>query len=286
MHNPSGFTRFASFEIDGAASYGTVEDAGIRRVPPALQQKLPSLRDAIAENALALVTSSSGELVPFAACRLLPPIPDPRKIICIGRNYAAHAAESGQKPPAHPSFFTKFTDTLVAHGGAVTLPRLSPQFDFEGELAVVIGRGGRHIATGDALRHVAGYSCFMDGSVRDMQFQHSLAAGKNFPATAGFGPWLAVPDHEADPAGLHVRTRLNGVEVQSAGVDEMIFSVADLIAFVSGITPLAPGDILATGTPEGVGFARQPPLWLQEGDTVEVDCGPVGCLRLTVSPEA
>jgi 2-keto-4-pentenoate hydratase/2-oxohepta-3-ene-1,7-dioic acid hydratase in catechol pathway len=215
----------------------------------------------------------------------LPPVPDPDKIICFGLNYQAHVSEGGGDAPQFPSLFTRLTNTLVAHEGALVLPKLSEQLDYECELALVIGKAGRHIPRSDAMSYVAGYTCFNDASVRDYQFQHSLPAGKNFHATGGFGPWLVTYDEIPDPAGLQLRTRINGAEVQHGNTKDLIFDVPELISYVSGFTPLVPGDVISTGTPEGVGFVREPPLWLKPGDIVEIEIDRIGVLRNTVVAE-
>src|SRR5207302_9208048 len=211
--------------------------------------------------------------------------PRPDKIVCIGLHYRAHAAEAGLKVPEHPSLFLRLANTLVPHGGEMIRPKASADMDYEGELAVVIGRGGRHIAAADALAHVAGYSCFNDGSLRDFQFKHSVAVGKNFIATGGFGPWLVTGDEIPDPAALTLTTRLNGVEVQRGTTADMIFDVPTIIAYVSGFTRLEPGDVISTGTPPGVGLARKPPLWLKPGDVVEVEISKIGVLRNAIVAE-
>jgi 2-keto-4-pentenoate hydratase/2-oxohepta-3-ene-1,7-dioic acid hydratase in catechol pathway len=164
-------------------------------------------------------------------------------------------------------------------------PILSGDFDYEGELAIIIGKGGHHIAKTDALTHVFGYACFNDGSLRDYQFKHSLAVGKNFPSTGGFGPWIATSDTIPDPSKLTLTTRVNGAQVQHKGIDDMIFDVPSIISYVSSWTALVPGDVIATGTPEGVGFARKPPLWLKAGDTVEVEISGIGVLRNPIIAE-
>ena len=216
---------------------------------------------------------------------LLPPIPHPDKIICIGLNYAAHAAEAELKIPQYPLVFMRLNSTLVGHDGALVRPKLSIELDYEGELAVIIGKGGRHIAKGQALDHVAGYACFNDASVRDFQIKHSFSVGKNFPSTGGFGPWLMPRRESPNPSGLTVVTRINGVEVQRGATSDMIVDVSSLISYVSGFTTLAPGDVIATGTPAGVGFGRKPQRWLKPGDTVEVDIAGVGLLRNAVVDE-
>jgi 2-keto-4-pentenoate hydratase/2-oxohepta-3-ene-1,7-dioic acid hydratase in catechol pathway len=278
--------KFASINTIAGPSYGVVTPVGVAPVSEAWRQRFPTLRDAIAANALDGVAAAGQEIVAFDEADFLPLIPNPGKVICVGKNYAAHAAESGHKPAAVPSLFARFTDTLVGHGHSLVKPVLSSSFDFEGELAVIIGRGGRHIPEAEALDHIIGYTCFQDGSLRDFQFDHSLLAGKNFASTGGLGPVLTTADEVGDPQKLEVVTRLNGETVQHGYTRDMIFSCAWLIAYISGFIDLVPGDVIATGTPEGVGFARQPPLWLNEGDTVEVEVPGVGLLRNSVVSEA
>lgn len=277
--------RLVSFRTADGPAWGKATDDGIVPAPKALLARLPTLRAAIAADALGEIAACREPAIPFDAVVLLPPIPDPEKIVCIGKNYSAHAAESGDRPPERPSLFIRLANTLVPHGGALVRPKLSADFDYEGELAIVIGRGGRHIAARDALAHVAGYACFNDGSVRDYQFKHSLAAGKNFFATGGFGPWLTTADAVPDPLALTIETRLNGAVMQHASTAGMVFGPAEIIAYISAFTPLAPGDVIATGTPEGVAFARMPPPWLAPGDVVEVEISGVGLLRNTVAAE-
>jgi 2-keto-4-pentenoate hydratase/2-oxohepta-3-ene-1,7-dioic acid hydratase in catechol pathway len=222
---------------------------------------------------------------PLAAVALLAPIPDPDKIVCIGLNYRAHVSEGGGKTAEFPSLFTRFTDTLVGHGGAIIRPLVSSELDYECELALVIGKPGRHIRRADAMSHVAGYSCFNDASVRDYQVSHSLPAGKNFFATGGFGPWIVTSDEISEPGKLGLRTVLNGVEVQHGNTADLIFDIPAIISYVSGFTPLAPGDIISTGTPEGVGFLRKPPIWLKPGDVIEIEVEKIGTLRNPVVAE-
>ena len=211
-------------------------------------------------------------------------IPNPLKILCAGVNYRSHAAEVGRELPKQPSMFIRFSDTLVGHGDVMIRPTLSGNFDFEGELAMVVGKGGRHIPIETALDHIAGYTIFVDGSVRDYQ-KLSVTSGKNFPATAPLGPWLVTSDEIPDPGRLTLMTRLNGREVQRSGTDLLIYSVPQIVAFCSDFTPLSPGDIIATGTPEGVGHSRTPPLWMKAGDEVEVEISGIGVLRNRVEKE-
>lgn len=215
----------------------------------------------------------------------LPPIDATSKIICLGLNYRDHANEGGEIPPETPALFTKFADALVGHESGIVRPAASDSFDYEGEIAVVIGRGGRHIAAADALDHVFGYSIFLDGSVRDYQ-RHSISAGKNFWHSGAIGPWIVTADEIADPSALTLQTHLNGALVQRATAGLMIHDIPSTIAYVSRWTPLLPGDIIATGTPAGVGAARTPPLWMREGDRVEVSVSAIGSLRNHVIAEA
>jgi len=217
---------------------------------------------------------------------LLPVIPNPAKILCVGHNYESHRQETGRAKVDNPSIFTRFADTLIADGQPILRPAVSTNLDFEGELAIVIGRGGRAIAEADALSHVAGYACFNDASVRDWQWHTTqFTPGKNFPGTGAFGPRLVTPEEVGDLADVHVVTRLNGEIVQDQPIGDMIFPLAKIIAYISAFTPLLPGDVIATGTPGGVGAKRQPPLWMKDGDRVEVDIGPVGTLTNHVMDE-
>jgi 2-keto-4-pentenoate hydratase/2-oxohepta-3-ene-1,7-dioic acid hydratase in catechol pathway len=278
--------KLVSFSLSGRRSYGIVVGDGILDLGRRLGQRYPTLRAAIAGGVLGEAAAANGAPdVALSQVALLPPIPDPDKIICAGLNYRAHAAEAGVPPPENPPIFLRLLDTLVGHEGAMIRPRISGDFDYEGELALVIGEPGRHIAKADALRHVFGYTCFNDGSVRDIQFKHSIAAGKNFHATGGFGPWIVTADEIPDPTRLRLVTRLNGREVQRTGIDDLIFDIPTLIAYCSQWTPLVPGDVISTGTPSGVGFARKPPLWMKPADIVEVEISGIGILRNRIAAE-
>ncbi|MFM9885624.1 MAG: fumarylacetoacetate hydrolase family protein [Burkholderiales bacterium] len=278
--------KLISFTTAGRTGYGVVQGDKVWDLSRRFSAS-PSLRRAIADGVLAKsdLTQGPSDLT-IGQVSLLPPIPDPDKMICIGLNYRAHAAEGGFKVPEYPSLFSRLNNTLVASGAPMIRPTVSSDFDYEGELAIIIGKGGRHIAAKDALSHVFGYSCFNDGSIRDYQFKHSLTAGKNFVSTGGFGPWIATADEIPDPSKMTLITRLNGKEVQHKGIDDMIFDVPAIIAYVSSWTPLVPGDVIATGTPEGVGFARKPPLWMKAGDVIEIDISGIGVLRNPIVDEA
>jgi 2-keto-4-pentenoate hydratase/2-oxohepta-3-ene-1,7-dioic acid hydratase in catechol pathway len=214
----------------------------------------------------------------------LPVISNPKKILCIGINYKSHAAESGHAAPTLPNIFTRFVDTLTAHEGEQMKPKASNTYDFEGELAVIIGKGGRAIDPKDALSHVAGYTCFCDGSARDF-LKYSLIASKNFPKTGPLGPWMVTADEIPDPHKLTLTTRLNGQEMQKSGTDVLIHDVPAIIAFCSTFTELSPGDVIATGTPEGIGGKRNPPVWMKAGDLLEVEISNIGTLRSHIVDE-
>jgi 2-keto-4-pentenoate hydratase/2-oxohepta-3-ene-1,7-dioic acid hydratase in catechol pathway len=277
--------KLASYIADGQPAFGVV--VGDRVVTMNGRTPYASLRHALAADALdELRRAAEGEHGDsrLAEVRFLPPIPDPEKIFCAGINYRSHAAETGRDIPNAPSIFLRLANTLVGHEGEMIRPAVSECFDFEGELAVVIGRAGRHIKPEHALAHVAGYTCFVDGSVRDYQ-KISLTSGKNFPATGPFGPWIVTTDELPDPARLTLTTRLNGEQVQHSGTDLLIHSVQAIIAFCSAFTALGPGDVIATGTPEGVGHRRNPPLWLKAGDVLEVEISGIGTLRTRIVDE-
>ncbi len=279
--------RLVSFRHANTDRIGAVVDGGIVDLTARTAARWPSLRAAIADRgvpALAEAARDGKPDLPLDAVELLPVIPDPGKILCVGINYASHAGEVGRALPSHPSVFSRFASTLVAPGGAMVRPRASRDFDYEGELALVIGERCRHVPRERALSVVAGYTCFIDGSVRDFQ-KHSVTAGKNFPGTGPLGPWLVTADAVPDPQKLELTTRLNGTVVQHDTTDHMIFDVATIIAYLSTVTWLEPGDVIATGTPDGVGLGRRPPLWMKAGDRLEVEISTIGTLGIHVVDE-
>ena len=218
----------------------------------------------------------------------LPPVPRPGKIICVGLNYADHSAESGFKQPDYPTLFARFSSSLIGHKAPIIRPNLSDQLDYEGEVATVIGRTGRHIPKSKALDHVAAYSVFNEASVRDYQFKApQWTVGKNFDDTGAFGPFVVTAD-ELPPgaSGLKIETRLNGETVQSSNTSHMVFDVASLIAIISEAITLEAGDVIVTGTPAGVGVARKPPLFMKPGDTCEVEVEGIGLLVNSIAQEA
>jgi 2-keto-4-pentenoate hydratase/2-oxohepta-3-ene-1,7-dioic acid hydratase in catechol pathway len=277
--------KLLSFIADGIPLFGALKDDGVVTMNERLG--FSTLRDALTADATKEMNSIVDKVAPdrkVADIKFLPPIPWPDKILCTGVNYRAHAAEGGREIPKKPSIFLRLPNTLVGHHGEITRPAISRQLDYEGELAVIIGSSGRHISEERALNYVAGYTCFLDGSVRDYQ-QFSVTSGKNFPNTGPLGPWIVTPDEVPDASSLLLTTRLNGAEVQCASTDLLVHSIQKIIAFCSDFTELVPGDVIATGTPEGVGRSRTPPLWMKAGDVVEVDISSVGCLRATVVNE-
>jgi 2-keto-4-pentenoate hydratase/2-oxohepta-3-ene-1,7-dioic acid hydratase in catechol pathway len=277
--------KLLSFVADGKDCFGAVSGDGVVTLNGKVGQ--PTLRAALAAGAIEAMRKAVKEAGPdrkLGDIKFLPVIPNPNKILCAGINYRSHAAETGRELPRQPSMFVRFTDTLVGHDGELIKPKISDNFDFEGELAVVIGKGGRHIKPEHALDHVAGYTCFVDGSVRDYQ-KFSVTSGKNFPGTGPLGPWLVTTDEIPDPGKLTLSTRLNGKEVQHSPTDLLIYSVPHIIAFCSDFTALSPGDVIATGTPEGVGMRRTPPLWMKAGDVLEVEITGIGTLRSRVVDE-
>jgi len=277
--------KLISFRHDGRDSYGIVTGDGIVDAGRRLAPERPSLRTALVAHDQLRDLAAEPADVALAEIDYLQPIPDPGRITCVGLNYRKHIEEVGAATPTHPSLFARFPHCQVAHGQAMVRPRVSTRYDFEGELAFVIGTPGRHIARERALAHVAGYACFNDGSLRDFQRDGSILAGKNFWHSGAFGPWLVTADEIADPAALTLVTRLNGEEMQRSPIGDLLFDVADLIAYISQIWPLQVGDVISTGTPSGVGLGRDPQIWMQSGDRIEVEIDGIGTLANTIVDE-
>lgn len=279
--------KFASFTRGGSAGYGLVTGAGIVDLGTRFPQEA-TLRAFIAgglERAAAFADAPADHALCEVA--LAPVIPDPDKIVCIGLNYHDHVQETGRTVTPHPVLFARYPGSQVGDGAALVKPLESDEFDYEGEVAVIIGKGGRRISQADALAHVAGYACYNDGSVRDWQRHTSqFMAGKTFAATGGFGPWMVSADEIPDPTTLTLLTRLNGVEVQRTSVGLMITPIPALISYISTILPLLPGDVIVSGTPGGVGARRTPKLFMKDGDVVEVEVSGIGVLRNPVVAEA
>ena len=280
--------KIASFKAGSVASYGIVTDAGIIDAGRRLKN-YPTLKSLLAGGSLDELRKLAGERADHAvaAVEMLPTVPDPDKIFCIGVNYATHLAESGHPTPPHPMVFTRFANSQVGAGQPMMRPLESERFDYEGEMAVIIGKAGRRISREASLSHVAGYACYNDGSIRDWQRHTSqFTPGKNFVATGGFGPWMVTTDEMPDISRQTIATRLNGVEVQAAPISDLVFDVPALIAYCSSFTELVPGDVIVTGTPTGAGARFDPPRWLKPGDLVEVESSRIGVLRNVVAVEA
>ena len=278
--------KLLSFTINQRDTFGILE--GDQIIDIGARMPTTSLLHLIQEGLIQQVQDQVGSKEADYALtdiKFLKPLRDEGRFICVGRNYKGHLAEANMKLPDFPSMFIRLGSSVVAHQSSLVLPKVSQQFDFEGELALVIGKAGRHISRQDAFKYIIGYSIFMDGSIRDFQFGHSLTAGKNFQSTGSFGPYLVTADEVGDPSQLDLRTRLNGEEVQHTITDDLIFDIPYLIEYISSYTTLMPGDIIATGTPEGVGFARTPPLWMKEGDILEVEISTIGKLQNIVIAE-
>jgi len=279
--------KLASFETDNRATYGILAGDTLREPDDAFLATYPDLRSAIAAGKLdELQRGRTGASHAVDAVRFLPLIPAPDKILCVGVNYRPHIEEMGRDVPDYPVVFVRFPGSQVGHGQAVIRPVASEKFDFEGELAIVIGKSARHVKRADGLDYIAGYCCFMDGSVRDWQ-KHTMqfTPGKNFAKSGSMGPWLVTRDEIPDPKSLALTTRVNGVLMQEGQVADLIFDIPALIEYCSTFTELLPGDVIATGTPGGVGAARTPPLWLRAGDSIEVNIPGVGLLVNSVADE-
>lgn len=277
--------KLASYTFQNARHYGVVSEGRVYRLGSRIAEFL-ELRAAMPALLPDLPNLSALPSTPLEQIELLPPVPEPEKIICIGLNYRDHAREAGVEIPKYPVFFSKYRNALNGPNAAIVLPRVSQQVDFEAELAVVIGRRGRHIAENEAMDHVAGYMALDDVSARDYQFRGpQWLPGKTFDTFAPCGPFLVTADEIADPHALGIRLRLNGELMQDSNTRELIFGIPQLIAYISDIVTLAPGDIISTGTPPGVGYARKPPVYLKAGDVVEVEIDQVGSIRNPVVAE-
>lgn len=280
--------RLASVLRDGCATYGIVSGDRLLDLGALIGSQYPDLRALLAAGPQLL-----GQLrdrtadVPLSSVTFLPVIPNPDKIFCVGLNYRSHVEETGRTESEKPAIFIRFAASQVGHAQPMICPKVSSQFDYEGELAIVIGKRGHYIPRERALDYIAGYSCYNDGSLRDWQrHTHQWTPGKNFPGTGAFGPWLVTADEIPDPTKMSLATRLNGQTVQSATLDLLIFSIPEIIEYVSSWSELIPGDVIVTGTPGGVGFKRNPPLFMKPGDTVEVEISGIGTLVNPIAAES
>jgi acylpyruvate hydrolase len=286
--------RLVAFEQAGSARLGVVENNNVVDLSVAAPDLPRDLMGYIALGSrAATAVADAAQRAPASARRpleglkFLAPIARPPKIVCLGLNYVDHAAEGGHAKPEYPSFFLRVATSLVAHNAPILRPRVSDKLDYEAELAVIIGKTARHVKRADALSYVAGYSCFNDGTLRDYQRKTSQwTIGKNFDATGGFGPWFVTPEEvPAGAIGLAIRSKLNGQVMQNANTRDMIFPVDETIELLSDVLTLEPGDVIAMGTPSGVGYARKPPVWMKAGDVIEIEIEGVGTLRNPIVDE-
>lgn len=281
--------KLLSFSRNGRPSYGAVSGRGIVDLGARFSRRWSSLSAALRDDALDELGNAAAGLgpdFPAGEVRFLPPILDPGRILCIGLNYRSHIEETGRKMPAYPTIFVRFPDSHVGHRESMIRPSASEEFDFEGELAFIVGRGGRHVPAARALDRIAGYSCYNDGSVRDFQ-RHTtqFTPGKNFWHSGAFGPWMVTADEIPDPAALRLETRLNGRVMQRAPTSDLLFDIPCLVEYLSRVFPLRPGDVVSTGTTGGVGKARNPPVFLKGGDRIEVEISGVGVLSNPIEDE-
>lgn len=273
---------------DATPRLGAIVDGSVVTLPGDMVALCASGAAGFAAAAQVAAAAPATARQPMHAVQLLPVVPRPGKILCLGLNYADHAAEGGNAKPEYPSFFMRGPSSLTAHGAPIKRPRVSTRLDFEAELAVVIGKTSRHLTEANALDAVAGYSCFNDGTLRDYQRKTAQwTIGKNFDETGAFGPWL-VPAAELPPgaAGLKIESRLNGVVMQSSNTAHMLFPVVETLCLITEAITLEPGDVIIMGTPAGVGYARTPPVWMKAGDTIEIDIEGIGVLSNRIEDEA
>ena len=282
--------KLVSFVAENGPGYGVVKDSGVIDLRRRFGHRLPTLRDLLSAGTLLEAERLARDAAPdfpLEGLELAPVIPAPDKIICIGMNYRDHVAEVGRTVTEKPALFARFAGSQVGHLQPLVKPAVSDDFDYEGELAVVIGKQGRHILAEHGLDYVAGYSCYNEGSVRDWQRRTSqFLAGKSFAGTGAFGPWLVTADEIPDPSRLTLETRLNSKVVQHTTTDLMITSIPEQIAYISTMLPLLPGDVIVSGTPGGVGLKRSPQLFMRPGDIAEVEISDIGVLRNPVIAEA
>ena len=274
--------KLVTFARMGKISFGALKAGGVVDLTGRIDHNANSVKDILklnlVEKAKEYIKDKDGE-ISISEITFLPVIPDPEKIFCVGLNYQEHKKETGRPDVKNPTIFTRFANTQTGHLQPLVKPNFSDRFDYEGELAITIGKGGRYIKEKNALEHIAGYSCYNDGSVRDFQRHTSqYTPGKNFPATGPFGPYLVTPDEVGDYKKLPIETRLNGKIMQKAKLSDLIFPIPKLINYISTFTTLTTGDVIVTGTPGGVGDRREPPVYMKPGDVVEVDIGKVGIL--------
>lgn len=282
--------KLVSFTRENRPGFGAVKDNGIIDLGAAFNGRYADLKSLLADDAVSAASALAAERTPdfeLSEVTLLPVIPEPGKIWCCGLNYHEHVQETNREVTEQPTFFLRFADSQVGHGQPIVRPKESTQLDYEAEIAVIIGKGGRRIREADVAEHIAGYACYNDATIRDWQRHTSQwEPGKNFWRTGGFGPWIVTADEIPFGTTMTLITRLNGQEMQRATTDMMIHSIARQIAYVSSVAPLQPGDVIVTGTPGGVGARRNPPVWMKSGDVVEIEVDRVGVLRNPIADEA
>ena len=274
--------KLATFKTAQGASYGAVTAKGIVDLRRFLGNQYPDLKSLIEGDALDQARKHLSETPDYKASDItwLPVIPNPDKIVCVGLNYEEHRVETGRDKTEQPALFLRVAESQVGHRQPIVRPRESTHLDFEAEIAVIIGKPGRRITQEKSWSHIAGYSCYNDGSVREWQ-RHTIqwTAGKNFARTGGFGPWMVTADEIPPNTVMTLSCRLNGERMQHATTEQMIFKIPKLIEYISAFTTLLPGDVIVTGTPGGVGARRTPPLWMKPGDKVEIEIDKVGILE-------
>jgi 2-keto-4-pentenoate hydratase/2-oxohepta-3-ene-1,7-dioic acid hydratase in catechol pathway len=281
--------KLVTYQDGNSIAYGALAGEEIVELSRRIGDRYPDVKSLFSGDGLAQAKKAAqGQKADLALAQvtLLPPLPNPGKLFCIGLNYEDHLKETRRDRTEAPAVFVRFADSLVGHGQPMLRPRESVKFDYEGEIAIVIGKPGRRIAEADAWNHVGAYSCFNDGSVRDWQNASTQwTAGKNFASSGAFGPWLVSAEEIAPGAELSLVTRLNGREMQRTTTALLIHSIPRILAQLSTWTPLSPGDVIATGTPGGVGSRREPPVWMKAGDTVEVEVSGIGVLRNPIADD-
>jgi 2-keto-4-pentenoate hydratase/2-oxohepta-3-ene-1,7-dioic acid hydratase in catechol pathway len=281
--------KLISFLLHNTAHYGIVQGDKVLNLSPLLGAQAPDLKTLIAKKLLGEAAKALQQHTPdlnYADLHLLPVIPNPNKIICVGLNYGEHVRETGRELTENPALFVRMPPSQVGHGQDIVRPPESHRLDYEGEIAIVIGEGGRRISEADSWKHIVGYACYNDGSIRDWQVSTTQwTAGKNFWHTGGFGPWMVTADEIQPDQKMSLVTRLNGQEMQRATTDMMIHSIPRQIAYISTFIPLEPGDVIVTGTPGGVGNKRNPQVFMKPGDVVEIEVDAIGILRNTICDE-
>ena len=280
--------RLATFKTAQGASYGAVTGKGIVDLRRYLGNQYPDLKAILTDGGLAKIQPYLSEAPDYQPSDIawLPVIPNPDKIVCVGLNYQEHVVETGRDNTEQPAIFLRVPESQVGHRQPIVRPRESKNLDYEAEIAVIIGAAGRRISQKDAWSHIAGYSCYNDGSVRDWQ-RHTIqwTAGKNFARTGGFGPWMVSADEIPPGTKMTLSCRLNGERMQHATTEQMIFKIPKILEYVSTWTTLVPGDVIVTGTPGGVGARRTPPIWMKPGDKVAVEIDKVGVLENTIGED-